>query len=69
MSSIKLAAAPGHHQGETGQNGPHHDQHEDDASRKTEADPVDASVAGDTGRLFAALTGHNRRRVRQDRTD
>ena len=69
MSSLQLATTPGHHQGETGQNRTNHDQHEDDTSRKTETDPVDTSAAGDTRRLFAALTSHNGRRVRQNRTD
>jgi hypothetical protein len=69
MSSIKLATAPGHHYGETSQNGPYHHQHEDNAGRITEADSVNASAAGDTRRLFAALTSHNRRRVCQNRTD
>ena len=69
MSFIELAATPGHHPSETGQNGPDHNQHEDHASRKTETDPVDPSAAGNTRRLFAALTSHNGRRVRQNRTD
>ena len=68
MSFIELAATPGHHPGETTQNGPHHNQHEDDASRITETGSINASVARNTGRLFAALTSHDRRRVRQDRT-
>ena len=68
MSLIELAAAPGHHPSETAQNGPDHKQHEDNASGKTKADSVYSSVARNTGRLFAALTSHDRRRVRQDRT-
>jgi hypothetical protein len=69
MSFIELAATPGHHPSETGQNGPNHKQHEDDARRKTETNSINTSAAGDTGRLFAALTSHNRRRVRQNRAD
>ena len=68
MSSIELAAAPGHHPSKTAQNGPDHEQHEDNTRGITEADSVNASAAGDTGRLFTALTSHNRRRVRQKRT-
>ena len=69
MSFIELAATPGHHPSETAQNRPDHNQHKDDASRKTETDSINASAAGDAGRLLAAFTGHNRRRVRQNRTD
>ena len=69
MSFIELAATPRHHPSETGQNGPNHKQHEDDARGKTETNSINTSAAGDTRRLFAALTSHNRRRVRQYRTD
>ena len=69
MSFIKLTATPGHHPSENAQNGPNHKQHEDNARGKTKADSVYSSVARNTGRLFAALTSHNRRRVRQNRTD
>jgi hypothetical protein len=69
MSSIKLATAPSHHQCETGQNGKNHDQHEDHADRIAETDPVDPSAAVDTRRLFTALTSHNGRRIRQNRSD
>lgn len=68
MSFIELAATPGHHPSETAQNGPDHKQHEDNAGGKTKTDSVYSSVARNTGRLFAALTSHDRRRVRQDRT-
>ena len=68
MSFIELAATPGHHPCETAENGPNHEQHENNARGKTEADSVYSSVARNTGRLFAALTSHDRRRVRQDRT-
>ena len=68
MSFIELAATPGHHPGETAQNGPNHKQHEDNARGITKADSVYSSVARNTRRLFAALTSHDRRRVRQDRT-
>ena len=67
MSFIELAAAPGHHPSETAQNGRDHKQHEDNAGGKTKTDPVYSSVARNTGRLFAALTSHDRRRIRQDR--
>lgn len=68
MSFIELATTPGHHPSEPAQNGPDHKQHEDNAGGKTKADSVYSSVARNTGRLFAALTSHDRRRVRQDRT-
>jgi hypothetical protein len=68
MSSIELATALGHHPGKSAQNGPNHEQHEDNARGKTKADSVNASAASDTGRLLTALASHNRRRVRQKRT-
>jgi len=69
MSGLQLATASGHHQGETGQNGTNHHQHKNNTGRITETDPVDTSATGDTRRLFATLTSHNCRRVRQNRTD
>ena len=69
MSLIELAAAPGHHPGETAQNRSDHNEHKDNTRRKTETDSINTSVAGDTGRLFTALTSHDRRRVRQNRAD
>lgn len=69
MSGIELAAAPGHHPSKTAQNGPNHDQHEDNTRGKTEADSVNSSAAGDTGWLFTTFASHDRWCVRQDRTD
>jgi len=69
MNSLQLATVAGSHPEEATQNTKDHDQHENNASGKTEADPVNASVTGHAGRFFTTFTSHNRRRVRQDRTD
>lgn len=69
MGLIQLPATPRHHPSETAQNRSNHDQHENNTRGKTETDPINASVAGHTGRFFTAFTSHYRRCVRQDRTN
>jgi hypothetical protein len=69
MKSLQLATAPGSHPEEATQNTKDHDQHENNTSGKTEADPVHASITGNAGRFFTTFTSHDRRRVRQNRTD
>jgi hypothetical protein len=69
MSGIQFATTTRNHPRKTSQNRSDHDQHEDNAGRKAQTDPVDASIPGNARRLLTALTSHYRWRVRQNRTD
>ena len=69
MSLIQLPTTPRHHPSQAAQNRSDHDQHENNTRGKTEADPVNASVARHTRRFFTAFTSHYRRCVRQHRTN
>src|SRR5258708_15865097 len=69
MSSYRWATAAGSHREEAAKNTKHHDQQENNTSEKTEADPIHASITGNAGRFFTTFTSHDRRRVRQNRTD